>query len=68
MVKLNEVKAERIKVGLTQAEMAERIGCTATSYGSKERGQAAFSVAEIERFCDVCGISDPLRKADIFLS
>lgn len=68
MVRVDEVKAARVKAGLTQQDIAEAIGCSANTYRSKEKGVTPFDVLEVEKFCAACGITDPIEKSFIFLA
>ncbi len=42
-----EIKAARIRLRLTQKNMAKQLGITAESYGNKERGSVRFTAEEI---------------------
>lgn len=47
MINSNEIRAERARLGLTQKEMAEKIGCPSyQSYSKKERGEVQFTGEE----------------------
>jgi transcriptional regulator with XRE-family HTH domain len=45
------VRAARDKMGLTQAEAAERCGLSTEVYGRVERGITNFSIDSLIRFC-----------------
>lgn len=55
---LNNIKAERIRVGLTQQEVAKKLGLSTTSYNMKENGNRQF---HLDEFIDLCHIlaTDP---------
>lgn len=40
------IKAERVRKGLTQTDMAKRLNISATSYNLKERGVRDFTLKE----------------------
>ena len=58
--------AARIASGLTQAQLAERLGVTQTSYGAWERHPVALRPEQIEQLIEILGISptDLFGKAD----
>ncbi len=68
MVRLDEVRAERVRAGLTQEQVAVALGCSSNTYRKKEKGKTPFDVIEVERFCKICGIEDMARKSYIFLA
>jgi transcriptional regulator with XRE-family HTH domain len=45
------IKAERIRKGFTQRDMALKIGISANSYGLKERGIRSFDLNEFKIIC-----------------
>lgn len=51
------VRAARIALGLTQGDVAERLGISTQFYGRIERGHAVPSMATLVRMIDVLGIS-----------
>ena len=55
---LNRLKEARRKAGLTQSEMARRLGGAATqSFVSKcERGERRIDIAEMRAFCRAIGV------------
>lgn len=67
MTKSNEMKAFRIRAGLTQAEMAKRMGCNINTYCNKENGKTPITTAEASEFCKAAGIDNPEIMAFIFL-
>ncbi len=48
MQDLNKVKGYRAMAGLTQEQMAEKIGISARSYATKEADVSKFTVSELE--------------------
>ena len=45
------IKAERIRKGFTQEDMAKKLGISANSYGLKERGKRSFDLNEFRVIC-----------------
>lgn len=68
MVNALEMKAARIRAGMTQEEMAQAIGISASTYSDYERGKRDLPVNVALKFCETCGISDLNTRALIFLS
>lgn len=68
MVRLNDIRAERVRAGLTQRQIADALHCSENAYRAKEKGRAPFDVLEADLFCKACGITDPARKCHIFLA
>lgn len=52
------LKAEMIKAGLTQKELAEKIGMSQNSMSRKLLGKREFTVNEIERVVKVLNLDD----------
>ena len=50
-------KAARLRLGLSQWEVAERIGISSEVYGRLERGGMAPSIGTLHRLCVALGIS-----------
>lgn len=67
MTKYNEMKAFRIRAGLTQEEMAKKMGCNTNTYCNKENGKTPITTAEAAKFCEAAGIDNPDIMAFIFL-
>lgn len=57
MVKLTP-KAARALRGITQEEMAKRIGISAVSLNRKENGMRDFKAPEMEKFLQVLDLQD----------
>lgn len=60
MMKNMKLKARRIELGITQKEMADRIGITVTTYNFKENGKREFKAGEIAIVANIlqCKYSD----------
>lgn len=57
------LKAARVNAGLTQTELAKRLGVSKVTYWKWEAGKAEPKVTQFDRICEICGVS----KQDIFL-
>ena len=68
MVRTNELIAERTKARMTQSDAANVCGCALNTYNRKETGKASFTVEEVVALCNAFGITDPERRAYIFLA
>lgn len=52
-IPFNNIKAERVRKGLTQAELAKKLGLSVTSYNQKELGHIQFRLDEFIHICHV---------------
>ncbi len=50
-------RAARLRLGLTQAEVAKKVGLKSGVYGRVERGMMTPSVPTLRRMCEPLGIS-----------
>ena len=50
---INNIRAERVRKGLTQKEMAKKLGLSVTSYNQKESGKVQFNLDEFIQICYV---------------
>ncbi len=60
--------AARVNAGLTQKEMAEKLGVSKATIGCWERGATAPKYDQFEEFCNVCNIPAScvfLRRASV---
>ena len=53
---LEELRKLRQRAGLTQAQLADRIGETQTFVSKCERGERRIDVIELRTICAVCGV------------
>lgn len=66
-INLKRLKAERIANGMTQDEMAHRLGWkTRTPYAKRENGIISIGADELARITLVLGL--PIEKITIFLT
>ena len=68
MMKLNEVKAARIKAGYSQEDIAKALNVSLATYNRYENGKAEMTLNNVLKFCQVCNINDPAERAYIFLT
>ncbi|CCI85319.1 hypothetical protein FC52_GL000886 [Lactobacillus pasteurii DSM 23907 = CRBIP 24.76] len=54
---LKRLKAERVAQGLTQAELAHKIGISTNTYWKKENGQRDIGIDEFIKIMSVLGFS-----------
>lgn len=54
---LELLKAERLKAGVTQAKLADRIGVTQSVISKMETGERRLDVVEVLEICDALRIS-----------
>lgn len=54
---LDLLRQVRLEAGLTQIELAERLGVTQVFVSKSERGERRIDVLELSRFCAVMGSS-----------
>ncbi len=56
---LRQLQAARLEAGVTQQQVAERLGVTQSSVSKVERGERRIDVVELRAFCEAVGISFP---------
>lgn len=56
---LRELRKAREKAGLTQTQLADRLGQTQSFVSKCERGERRLDVVEVRAFCNAIGISFP---------
>jgi transcriptional regulator with XRE-family HTH domain len=56
---LQELRKAREKAGLTQTQLAERLGQTQSFVSKCERGERRLDIVEVRAFCKAIGISFP---------
>ncbi|OHW63125.1 helix-turn-helix protein [Andreesenia angusta] len=52
-----ELVGERSKKGLTQADMASRMGVTLQTYHNKESGTRAFTLKDVEKISNILDLA-----------
>lgn len=53
---LKRIKAERIANGLTQADVAEALKITRSSYALRENGHTNWTIDNLTSFCKLIGL------------
>ena len=51
------VKEYRVKMGYTQEQIAELLNIKQASYGRKENGKRAFTIAEIKKLKEILQVT-----------
>ena len=51
----SKLKGARVEKGLTQEDMAKRIGISTYSYLMKENGKRDFTLTEMKKICEILG-------------
>ncbi len=51
------IRAERVRCGFTQLEMASKLGLSATGYNHKENGKRQFTLDEFVLICNILGVN-----------
>lgn len=51
----SKLKGIRVEKGLTQEDMAKRIGISTYSYLMKENGKRDFTLTEMKKICEILG-------------
>ena len=57
LINLKRLRAERVAQGLTQEEMAKRLGWTLGKYSRRERGDSTIGVEELISVIELLGFS-----------
>ena len=53
-----ELKSIRVKNGITQEEIAEKMEMSVSAYSKRENGLIEFNVPEIKKIKEVLGLND----------
>ncbi len=54
------IRAERVRCGFTQREMAQMLGLSVTGYNHKENGKRQFNLKEFIQICKILGVDPDL--------
>ncbi len=68
MVRTNVIRARLALLGMTQQDLADRLGISKNTLSSRMNGKSSFTLEEIEAICEILSITDPAEKRYIFLS
>lgn len=64
----NLFRSAVVKKGYTQDTLAAELNMSANTMSSRVNGKSCFDTDEIDRICDILGITDNMEKAAIFLA
>lgn len=64
----NLLRSKMVAAGMTQGELAAKMGVCKNTMSGKMTGQSSFTLKEVERLCQLLSITDSTEKVDIFLS
>ena len=64
----NLLKGKIVAAGLTQYELAAKLGISKNTLISRLSGRSSFTLEEVKLICQLLPISDNAEKVDIFLS
>lgn len=67
MLDAKKLKGKIVEAGMTQGELAKKIGISQNTLTRKLTGRRDFTVGEIDRICAALHITDNGQKAQIFL-
>lgn len=62
------MKAAIARAGYTQGKLAAEIGISQNTLSAKMSGATCFDTDQIDKICEVLGITENEEKANIFLS
>lgn len=65
---INLLKGKIAESGLNQQKLAPLVKISKNTLNKKVNGKTNFTTDEIERLCEVLGITSPDEKCNIFLS
>ena len=63
-----KLKGLIIAAGMTQKEVAKKIGISTNTLSNKINGVREFTVGEVIQICDILDITSNAEKAEIFLA
>ena len=55
---LRMLKGKRMIIGLTQADVAKKLGINVKSYNFKENGRSKFTLKELKRISEIFDLSE----------
>ena len=67
MVNTLKLKAAITEAGYTQSTLANELKISPTTLSLKVIGKAKFDIDEATKICQILGIADGEKRADIFL-
>lgn len=67
MLNKNEFNGALARAGMTNKELAGKIGVSKNTISSRITGKSCFNTDEIDKICEVLNITEDSVKAHIFL-
>lgn len=64
----NLLKGKIVAAGMTQYELADKLGISRNTMTSRLSGRSSFTLEEVKLICQLLPISDNAEKVNIFLS
>lgn len=68
MVNTIEFKKALLDAGLSQRKLSQMSGINKNTLNRKVKNHSDFTLSEISIICECLGITDPVKKCEIFLS
>lgn len=64
---LAKLRGAIAEAGLSAERLGKKVGMSKTTIHSRMQGRSSFRLDEVNKICEVLNITDPDRKAEIFL-
>lgn len=68
MLDVRKLRGAMAEAGITQRSIAEAIGKNENTVTKCFNGKRSFDVEEVDIICELLGITDSAKKAEIFLA
>ncbi len=68
MLKVNMLRSKLALQGMSQHQLADRLGVSKNTLSSRMNGKSSFTLEEVERICEILEIHNPTEQKQIFLS
>ena len=66
MVKVNVIRSRLALLGMSQKNLADRLGISKNTMSSRMTGKSSFTVAEMDMICEILGFDRMTEQRDIF--
>lgn len=66
-MQIAKLKGKMAEVGVSQAELAKKIGTSKNTLNARFTGRVPFDLEQVERICHALGINNDTERAQIFL-
>lgn len=66
MINKNRLEGAIRTAGYNQKKLAAELEMSANTFSTKKKN-GTFTLAQVERICEICDINDPKDKSEIFL-